>query len=131
MHLLRRWGALGLGVALIAVGCKSTDSTETPPKAAIVNRSNLAYTFGVVAFTTPTRTDTLTHSTGDDSVCVAMPAAGNAFEVFYGLPADTANPHLETQVFIGSEAPGWELYFGPKAAGNDTLEVTLSATVGC
>jgi len=124
VHLLLVAGTMG-------VACKSTDAPATPPKVAVVNRSNLAYTFGVVAFTTPTQTDTLVHSAGNDSVCLAMPAVGDAYEVFYGLPADTTNPHLETQVFIGSASPGWELFFGPKAAGNDTLEITLSAAGAC
>jgi len=123
---------LALAAAGFTSGCKSTDAPATPPRVAIVNRTNVAYTFGVVAFTTPTQTDTLTHSTGNDSVCLAMPAVGDAYETFYGTPADTANKaDLTTQVIIGSASPGWELLFAPQSAGSDTLVISLYATSAC
>ncbi|HTY07196.1 MAG TPA: hypothetical protein VMC86_11795 [Gemmatimonadales bacterium] len=123
---------LALGALFLETACKSSPASPgTPASIAIVNRSNLKYNFGVAIFTTPAQSDTLSRSNGNDSVCTQVPAAGNAYEVFYGSPVDTADPPLQTQVIIGGESNGWLLFFGPKAVGNDTLEMTLTATGAC
>lgn len=126
-----RVGVLALLLGL-PVACKNSATGLGDPTAlAIVNRSNLAYRFGVAIFTQPAQSDTLTHSTGNDSVCTQIPAAGNAYEVLFGVPDDTTNPHLLTQVFTGGVARGLVLYFGPKAVGNDTIVLTLSPSTPC
>lgn len=117
---------------LLLGGCKTAPTTPaTPPTVAIVNRSGLAYIFGVVVFSSPSRADTLTTSTGADSVCVQMPAAGDALEVFYGVPLDTLDPRLQTALFQGSASAGWLLFFGRTATTGDTIEFNLSGVGHC
>jgi len=119
-------------LAALFVACKTQPTGPgTPPALAIVNRSHAAYTFGVSVLTGTKQVDTLQHSTGNDSVCTSLPAVGNAYEVLFATPDDSLNPPLETQVFAGSASTGWVLFFGPKAVGNDTLVLTLSASGVC
>ena len=120
-----------LALIVFLGACKSSPTTPaTPPTVAVVNRSGLAYTLGVAVFTNPSRADTLAHSTGSDSVCVQMPAAGDALEAFFGIPVDTLDPHQVTQVFQGSSATGWLLFYGK--VGTDTvITFTASPTSPC
>ena len=121
-----------LGMAACALACKSDSAgPSTPPAIAIVNRSNAVYAFGVYILAGPTQVDTLQHSTGNDSVCTTIPAAGSDYEQAFGAPGDTANPKITSQLFVGSTSKGWLLHFGPKAVGNDTLVLTLTAANAC
>lgn len=124
-------GRAAVGAALFAACKTQPTGPGEPPALAIVNRSHLAYKFGVAIFTTPVQSDTLQHSTGDDSICTQIPAAGDAYEVLFGTPDSAKYPPLQTQVFVGGSAHGWVLFFGPKAVGNDTLVLTLSPSVAC